>query len=69
MVFGVLILSGISYALVEFEVETGMFANPEVNMQTALMSLFVLILGGAIAGLIPATKAARINPIEALHAE
>ena len=69
LVFGVLTLSGISYLLEEFEMDTGMFANPEVNMTTALLSLFVLVLGGALAGLIPATKAARINPIEALHAE
>lgn len=69
LVSGVLVLSGISYGLEKFQLDTGMFANPEVNIKTALIALLVLVIGGALAGLIPATKAARINPIEALHAE
>ncbi|NJN24809.1 MAG: ABC transporter permease [Cyclobacteriaceae bacterium] len=69
LALGVLTLSGISQALETFEIETGMFANPEVNIQTAVVALFVLVICGALAGLIPATKAAKINPIEALHAE
>ncbi len=69
LVVGVLVLSGISYGMEEWNIETGMFANPEVNLQSAIFSLLVLVICGALAGLIPATKAARINPIEALHAE
>jgi putative ABC transport system permease protein len=69
LVIGVLVLSGISYGLETLDMDTGMFANPEVNIKTAVLSLFVLVIGGALAGLIPATKAARINPIEALHSE
>ena len=53
----------------EWNIETGMFSNPEVNLQSAILSLLVLVICGALAGLVPATKAARINPIEALHAE
>ncbi|MCG8306388.1 MAG: ABC transporter permease [Cytophagales bacterium] len=66
---GVLLLSGISYGLEAFEIETGMFSRPEVNLRTACMSLLVLVVCGALAGLFPASKAARINPVEALHAE
>lgn len=69
LTFGILMLSAISWALEKFEMDTGMFANPEVNITTALMSLLVLIIGGTLAGLIPAFMAARVNPIEALHAE
>ncbi len=69
LVTGILVLSGISYGLETFELDTGMFANPEVDIKTAVVALFILVLGGALAGMIPATKAARINPIEALHAE
>lgn len=69
LVAGVLLLSSISYGLEEFSIDTGMFSNPEVNMQTAFMALFVLVICGALAGLFPASKAAKINPIEALHDE
>ena len=51
------------------KLETNMFANPEVNLQTAISALVVLVVCGAVAGLVPATKAARVNPIVALHAE
>ena len=69
LVTGILVLSGISQALETWEIETGMFSNPEVNIQTALGSLVILVICGALAGLIPAFKAAKINPIEALHSE
>ena len=69
LVVGVLLLSGISYAMEEWNIETGMFSNPEVNLQSAILSLVVLVICGAVAGLVPATKASLINPIEALHAE
>ncbi len=69
LVTGVLVLSGISYAMEEFNLDTGMFASPSVNIQTALVSLLILVAGGALAGLMPATRAVRINPIEALHSE
>ena len=69
LVAGVLLLSGISYGLDEFKIDTGMFTNPEVNLQTAFFALFVLVISGALAGLFPASKAAKINPIEALHTE
>ena len=69
LVAGILLLSGISYSLEEFSIDTGMFTNPEVNIQTAIMALIVLVICGALAGLFPASKAANINPIEALHDE
>ena len=69
LVAGVLLLSGISYGMDEWNIETGMFSNPEVNLKSAILSLLVLVVCGALAGLVPATKAAKVNPIEALHAE
>lgn len=45
------------------------FRNPGVSISVVLIALFVLILAGFLAGLIPARNAAKIQPIEALRAE
>ncbi|MBR4533233.1 MAG: ABC transporter permease [Bacteroidaceae bacterium] len=55
-------------------IETGLFTttvfvNPTVGLGTCLGVTIVLIIAGTIAGLMPALKAARIRPIEALRAE
>jgi len=46
-----------------------MFTNPTIDLQIALTALFILVISGALAGLIPARKAVKIKPIEALRAE
>lgn len=43
--------------------------NPGVNSGLVIAALIVLILSGMIAGLVPARRAARIKPIEALRAD
>jgi len=45
------------------------FTNPTVDFNTALAALILLIVAGSAAGLMPALKAARIKPIEALMDE
>jgi len=45
------------------------FRNPEVDIQTALIATAVLVISGAVAGLIPAMRAANVKPIEALRDE
>lgn len=47
----------------------GFFYRPEVDLSTGLSALITLVLAGAIAGLMPALRAARIKPIEALRAD
>ena len=55
-------------------IETGLFTatvfvDPTVSLSTCFGVTLVLIFAGTIAGLMPALKAAKIRPIEALRAE
>lgn len=49
--------------------EATMFYNPTVGIGVCIVATVVMIVAGTLAGLIPARKAARIRPIEALRAE
>ena len=46
-----------------------MFVNPTVGLDVCINATLVMIIAGTIAGVIPARKAAKIRPIEALKAE
>lgn len=55
-------------------IETGLFTttvfvDPTVSLGTCVGVTLVLVVAGTIAGLMPALKAAKIRPIEALRAE
>ncbi len=44
-------------------------SQPEISLQVALTAVLVLIVAGAVAGIVPARLAARVHPVEALRAE
>ena len=46
-----------------------LFVNPTVGLDVCFEATMVMIIAGTIAGLIPAYKASRIRPIEALRAD
>jgi len=46
-----------------------MLVNPTVGLDVAMEATLLLIVAGTLAGIIPAWKAARVKPIEALRAE
>ena len=46
-----------------------MFLNPTVGLDVCFEATMVMVIAGTIAGLIPAFKASRIRPIEALRAD
>ena len=46
-----------------------MFLDPTVGLDVCIEATMVMVIAGTIAGLIPALKASRIRPIEALRAD
>ena len=64
MLIGVLILDNLGETLEDFFIK-----NPFIDLSTAIGSTLVLIIFGAIAGYIPAKRAASIKPIVALRDE
>jgi putative ABC transport system permease protein len=55
-------------SLIEGE-EINFFHNPQVDVQVALTAVLLLVVCGALAGLVPATIAARVQPVVALRDE
>jgi putative ABC transport system permease protein len=68
LVVGVMLLQGIAAAL-DASGGVKMFSSPQVNFSTALVALLVLVVAGMLASLLPAAKAAAVNPILALQDE
>ncbi len=64
LVFGMFILEIAGYFI-----KQDLFFNPIIETHKAFISLIILIISGIISGLIPATKAVKIKPVEALRTE
>ncbi len=69
LVVGVGIVEGMNYMLQMSGANTEMFSNPEIDFNMAMTAILILIVSGALAGLIPAKRAVNIRPIEALRNE
>jgi putative ABC transport system permease protein len=69
LALGVGLLELVSFALNSAGAKLPFFQNPEVNFQVAITAIILLVVAGALAGLMPALKAARIMPIEAMRAD
>ena len=64
LVLGVVVLETVGS-----NIESKFFSHPSVDLTVALYALVLLVFSGALAGFIPARKAAAIKPIEALRDE
>ena len=69
LVFGVGVLELINTVLIQTNASTDMFNHPEVDFNKAIAALVILVISGAVAGLIPAQRAIQIKPIDALRDE
>ncbi|MFZ6053305.1 ABC transporter permease [Halocola ammonii] len=59
----------LSLELVASFVNHDFFKNPEINLTISLATIGVLIVAGALSGLVPAIRAANVKPVEALKDE
>ena len=50
-------------------IEVDYVLNPSVNFSMAITMVIILIVAGALAGLIPSWKAAHVQPVKALSHE
>ena len=66
---GVLLVEFAKSMMKGADTKNSYFSNPDIDIKVAIIATIVLVVSGALAGLIPAIKAARINPIEALRAD
>jgi putative ABC transport system permease protein len=64
LVLGVVVLETVGS-----KIESQFFSQPSVDLNVALYALLLLVFCGALAGFIPARRAAAIKPIEALRDE
>jgi putative ABC transport system permease protein len=69
LVVGVGLIELIAFAMRKAGVQGGYFVNPEVNFSVAMTAIALLVGVGLLAGLMPALRAAKITPIEAMKAE
>lgn len=74
MVLGIAATQYMNATIGQTKVDNGLFSaqifvDPTVSIATCVQATVLMIVAGTIAGLIPARKAAKIRPIEALRAE
>jgi putative ABC transport system permease protein len=67
MAVGIALIHGINVFMETYQVDGGFFRNPQVDVGMVVTATIVVVIAGAIAGLIPALKAARISPVEAMR--
>lgn len=63
---GLGVIYGVQQFMEQNNLESEFFRNPEVNIGMVIIALLILIVSGAVSGLIPALQAVRVNPVEAM---
>ena len=69
-VLGVATIEGVDAILLSSPgMDGGSFRNPEVSVDIVLKSLAIMVVMGAVAGILPAIRAVSIRPVEAIRTE
>ena len=63
LMLGIVVVEIIKY----FKLEGDFFKDPDVDVNIAISAVVLIVIAGALAGLFPAIKAARVEPITALR--
>jgi len=63
LMLGIIVVEIIKY----FKLEGDFFKNPDVDVNIAASAVLLIVAAGALAGLFPAIKAAKVEPITALR--
>ncbi len=69
LMIGTLLIFAINFVFNKFNLNNSYFANPQIEFSTGLQALLIIVVAGVIAGLVPAIKAAMIQPVVALRNE
>ena len=67
LALGVLLNEGIGMAFAKDP--DNIFLNPQIDLKFGLTALLILVVAGALAGLLPAKRAIRVKPIDAIRDE
>lgn len=69
LVLGVSLIELMAFGIRASGAHMPYFDNPEINFQVAITAIILLVVIGALAGLAPALRAAKIPPVEAMRAD
>jgi len=69
LVAGIFVLEAVTSVLKRTGAKAAMFRNPEVDLTVALIALGILVVCGAIAGLVPGIRALSLKPVEAIRTQ
>lgn len=68
MILGVLAIDGVNM-LLDTMGDTGSFRNPRIESSVVFSALMILVLSGVIVGMLPASRAVAVKPVDAIRDE
>jgi putative ABC transport system permease protein len=67
LILGILLNEGLGVIMAQNP--DNIFLNPQIDLQSGINALLILVVAGALAGLLPANRAVRVKPIDAIREE